>query len=409
MKNNILLLSFSAMSLLACKKGNQAKQDGPKPVPVVEIQERNVTGYQSYPASIQGIVNNDVRAKIQGYITQVLVDEGQYVTKGQPLFRLETNALNENADAARAGIGAAKSNLAAADASVSAAQAGVNAARVEVDKLRPLVAKNIISNVQLQTAQANLARAQAQLQQAIAGKQQANASVSQASANYKGVVANIDYSVIRAPISGVVGRLPLKVGSLVGPNDPTPLTTVSDTKQIYAYFSLNEKEYLDFLKDAVGASVPEKIKNMPMVELQLANGQAYPEKGRVEAVTGQIDPSTGSIQFRVGFSNPQKLLSNGNSGVIKVPKFYNNVLVAPEASTFEQQGLTYILRVEKDTAKNIPIVVEDRVSNMVIIKDGAKKGEKIVAQGVTTIKPGTAVKPQPGDFDKIVNDIKPVF
>jgi membrane fusion protein (multidrug efflux system) len=278
-----------------------------------------------------------------------------------------------------------------------------------VEKLRPLVAKNIISNVQLQTAQANLARAQAQLQQAIAGKQQASASVSQASANYKGVQANIDYSVIRAPISGVVGRLPLKVGSLVGPNDQTPLTTVSDTKQVYAYFSLNEKEYLNFLKDATGATVPEKIKNMPMVELELANGEAYPEKGRVEAVTGQIDPSTGSIQFRVGFSNPQKLLSNGNSGTIKVPKLYNNVLVAPEASTFEQQGLTYILRVEKDTAKNVPITVVDRVSNMVIIKDGAKKGEKIVAQGVTTIKPGTAVKAQPGDFDKIINDIKPVF
>lgn len=409
MKSNILILSFSALSLVACKKGSQAKQDGPKPVPVVEIQERNVTGYQNYPASIQGIINNDVRAKIQGYITQVLVDEGQYVTKGQPLFRLETNTLNESADAARAGIGAARSSVAAAEANVSAAQAGVNAAKVEVEKLRPLVAKNIISNVQLQTAQANLARAQAQLQQAIAGKQQASASVSQAAANYKGVQANIDYSVIRAPISGVVGRLPLKVGSLVGPNDQTPLTTVSDTKQVYAYFSLNEKEYLNFLKDATGATVPEKIKNMPMVELELANGAAYPEKGRVEAVTGQIDPSTGSIQFRVGFSNPQKLLSNGNSGTIKVPKLYNNVLVAPEASTFEQQGLTYILRVEKDTAKNVPITVVDRVSNMVIIKDGAKKGEKIVAQGVTTIKPGTAVKAQPGDFDKIINDIKPVF
>ncbi len=408
MKNNFLILSFSALAFVACKKGDQ-KQDGPKPVPVVEIQQRNVTGYQSYPASIQGIVNNDVRAKIQGYITQVLVDEGQYVTKGQPLFRLETNTLNESADAAKAGIGAAQSNLSAAEANVAAAQAAVSAAKVEVDKLRPLVAKNIISNVQLQTAQANLAKAQAQLQQAIAGKQQASASVTQASANYKGVQANIDYSVIRAPISGVVGRLPLKVGSLVGPTDQIPLTTVSDTKQVYAYFSLNEKDYLDFLKDAAGVTVSEKIRNMPMVELLLANGAVYPEKGKVEAVTGQIDATTGSIQFRVGFANPQKLLSNGNSGTIRVPKYYNNVLVAPEASTFEQQGLTYILKVEKDTAKNIPIIVEDRVSNMVIIKDGAKKGEKIVAQGVTVIKPGTAVKPQPGDFDKIINDIKPVF
>ena len=409
MKNSLIILSASVLSLVACKKEDQGKKDGPKPVPVIEVQTRNVEGFQAYPASIQGIVNNDVRAKIQGYITQVLVDEGQYVTKGQPLFRLETNVLNESADAARAGIGAAQSNVSAADANVKASQAAVNAAKVEVNKLRPLVEKNIISSVQLQTAQANLARAQAQLQQAIAAKQQAVASVSQASANYKGVQANIDFSVIRSPVSGVVGKLPLRVGSLIGPNDPTPLTTISDTRQIYAYFSMNEKEYLNFLKDSYGATVPEKLKNMPAVELVLANGSVYNEKGKVEAVTGQIDPSTGSIQFRVGFSNPQKLLSNGNSGTIRIPKYYSNALVVPEASTYEQQGLVYVLKVDKDTAKSVPITVEDRVSNMVVIKDGARKGEKIVAEGVTTIKSGTAVKPQPGNFDKIITDIKPVF
>lgn len=409
MKNSLLTLSAAALMLVACKKEDQNKKDGPKPVSVIEVQTRNVEGYQSYPASIQGIVNNDVRPKIQGYITQVLVDEGQYVTKGQPLFRIETNVLNESADAARAGIGVAKSNVSAAEANVKASQAAVNAAKVEVDKLRPLVEKNIISSVQLQTAQANLARAQAQLQQAIAAKQQAIASVSQASANYKGVQANIDFSIIRAPVSGVVGSLPLKVGSLVGPNDQTPLTTVSDTRQVYAYFSMNEKEYLNFLNDATGATVPEKLRNMPAADLVLANGSVYGEKGKIEAVTGQIDPTTGSIQFRVAFSNPQRLLSNGNSGTIRVPKFYDNALVVPEASTFEQQGLVYILKVDKDTAKSIPITVEDRVSNMVVIKEGAKKGEKIVAEGVTTIKSGTAVKPQPGDFDKIINEIKPVF
>ena len=409
MKNKLIIVSLALLSIISCKKKEEKKQEGPKEVPVVEVQQRNVTGYQSFPASIQGRVNNDVRAKIQGYITQVLVDEGQYVTKGQPLFRLETNTLNQSADAARAGIGAAQSGVAAAKANVSAAQAAVNASQVEVNKLIPLVQKNIISAVQLETAKANLSRAQAQLAQAQAAQAQAAAGVSQASANYKGVQANIDYSVIRAPISGVLGKLPFRVGSLVGPNDPTPLTTVSDTSGIFAYFLMNEREYLDFLENAYGATVPEKLRNMPMVELELANGSLYGEKGKIEAVTGQIDPTTGTIQFRVSFTNASKLLSNGNSGTIKVPKLYNKALVVPESATFEQQGLVYVFKVEKDTAKNVMIGVTDRVNNLVVVKDGIKKGEKIVAQGVGTLKPGTAVKAKPANFDEIVNAIKPIF
>lgn len=394
MNSKLVILSIAALSLTACKK-EAPKQDGAKPYPVVNVELKNIVGYQTFPATIQGRVNNDVRAKIQGYITQVLVDEGQYVTKGQALFRLETNILSENAAASKAGIGAAESTIAAA-------QASVNAAQVEVNKLKPLVQKNIISNVQLQTAQANLAQAQAQLQQA-------NAAKRQAVANYKGVEANIEYSVIRAPISGVIGKLPLKVGSLVGPTDQTALTTISDTSQLYAYFSMNEKEYFDFLEKSPGASLPEKIKNLPMVELQLANGSIYGEKGRIEAITGQIDATTGTIQFRVGFSNPQKLLSNGNSGTIRLPKTYENVLVIPESATYEQQGIVYVYKVEKDTAKNVVVNVIDRIDNMALIKSGLNKDETIIAAGIGGLKPGTAVIKKPVKMDSLVQSIKPKF
>lgn len=394
MTNKLILFSVAAFSLTACKK-EAPKQDGPKPFPVVSVENKNVVGYDTFPASIEGRVNNDVRAKIQGYITQVLVDEGQYVTKGQPLFRLETNILTENAAASKAGIGAAESNIAAA-------QAQVNAANVEVNKLKPLVQKNIISNVQLQTAQANLAQAQAGLQQAIAAKRQAVA-------NYKGVEANIDYSVIRAPISGVIGKLPLKVGSLVGPTDQVALTTISDTSEIFAYFSMNEKSYFDFLENSVGANVPEKIKNLPMVELELANGSIYPEKGRIEAITGSLDPTTGTIQFRVSFKNAQKLLSNGNSGTIRFPKRYDNILVVPESATYEQQGIVYVYKVEKDTARNTVVEVIERIDNLALIKSGVKKGEVIIAAGTGNIKPGTAVKPKKVSMDSLVQSVKPKF
>ncbi|MGI9651576.1 efflux RND transporter periplasmic adaptor subunit [Chryseobacterium sp. RLHN22] len=394
MNNKLVILSVAALSLVACKK-EAPKQDGAKPFPVVSVENKNIVGYDTFPATIEGRVNNDVRAKIQGYITQVLVDEGQYVTKGQPLFRLETNILTENAAASKAGIGAAESNIAAA-------QAQVNAAQVEVNKLKPLVQKNIISNVQLQTAQANLAQAQA-------GLQQANAAKRQAVANYKGVEANIDYSVIRAPISGVIGKLPLKVGSLVGPTDQTALTTISDTSEIFAYFSMNEKAYFDFLEKSVGASVPEKIKNLPMVELQLANGSIYPEKGRIEAITGSLDPTTGTIQFRVAFKNAQKLLSNGNSGTIRFPKHFDNVLVVPESATYEQQGIVYVYKVDKDTARNVVVDVIDRIDNYALLKSGVKAGETVIAAGTGSVKPGTAVQPKKVKMDSLVQSVKPKF
>ena len=409
MKNKIILLSFSVLSVLSCKKEDQRPPQGPKAVGTVAIETRNVVGYSTFPASIEGRVNNDVRAKMQGYITQVLVDEGQYVSKGQPLFRLETNSLSQSANAAKAGVGAARSNVAASEANVKAAQSAVSAAQVEVNKLKPLVEKNIISNVQLQTAQANLARAQAQVAQAQAGKQQASAGVAQAQANYQGAQANVDYSVIRAPISGVIGKINFRNGSLVGPGDPMPISTVSDTSELYVYFSMNEKEYLDFLKTSEGATVPEKLKNMPAVELVLANGDVYEEKGYVKAVTGQIDATTGSIQFRVVFPNQKKLLSNGNSGTVRIPVTYDNALVVPESATIEQQGLVYIYKVKQDTAKSAVISVIDRVNNMVVIKSGAEKGEIVVVEGVGTLKSGTPVKSQPKKFDDIINAIKPIF
>ncbi len=409
MRNKLILLTLSLLSVAACKKKEENRGQGPKPVSTVAVEMRNITGYTTYPASIEGRVNNEVRAKMQGYITQVLVDEGQFVTKGQPLFRLETNSLSQSANAAKAGVGAARSSVSAADANVKAAQSAVSAAQVEVNKLRPLVDKNIISSVQLQTAQANLARAQAQVAQAVAAKQQASAGVAQAQANYQGAQANVDYSVIRAPISGVIGKINFRNGSLVGPGDPMPISTVSDTSELYAYFSMNEKEYLDFLKNSKGATVPEKIKNMPAIELLLANGDVYEEKGYVKAVTGQIDANTGSIQFRISFPNPKKLLSNGNSGKIRIPVTYDNALVIPESATTEQQGLVYVYKVKQDTAKSAVISVTDRVNNMIVIKEGAEKGDVVVAEGVGALKSGTPVKPQPKKFDDIINSIKPIF
>lgn len=381
----MLLLLAGTTSLIGCSKKEEARQM-PKPtLDVVETIVKDVTGYQSFPAIIEGKVNNDVRAKIQGYIKEVLVHEGQTVSKGQVLFRLETNALNENAAAAKAGV--------------SAAQSAVNVAQVEVNKLTPLVDKKIIGAVQLETAKANLASAKSML--------------AQAQANYQSVNANIDYGVVRSPVSGVVGSLPFKTGSLVGPNDPQPLTTVSDISTVYAYFSMNEKEYFKFLNDTPGQTLDAKIKNIQEIELQLADGSIYPQKGKIETVSGQIDTATGTVQFRVAFPNPNKILSNGNSGSIRLPRSYSQVLVIPEVASYEQQGKINVFKVRNDTAVSTVVNVIDRVDNMIVVaqddKEGIKEGDVIIVNGVGTLRDRTAIQPKKVDFEETVNAIKPIF
>ncbi len=379
----------------SCKKKSEPTPPPVRTVPAVEVERKNLVSYEEYPTTIQGVVNNDVRAKISGYIQQVYVDEGQHVNKGQRLFRLETNILSQNASSAQSAIGSA-------DAQIAAAQAGLEAAQVEVDKLVPLVEKDIISPVQLQTAQANLKSAEGRLSQALAAKQQA-------SANYESIKANIGYSVITAPISGVVGSLPLREGSLVGPADPKPLTVISDTKELYAYFSMNEAAYLDFLERTSGNSMSAKIQNMPPVQLVLANGSLYSHEGKIQTVTGQIDPSTGSIKFRAEFPNPEGLLSNGNTGVIRIPEHLDSVLVIPESATVDQQGVIYAYKIIQDTARATVVDIDQRIQNYAVLKNGLGLGDIIAAQGVSSLQNGMPLKGKIVDMDSLVATIKPVF
>lgn len=363
-------LILSIFLLTSCQNNKQRQQQGQRamPYPVVQVPLKTLTGYTSYPVSIEGTINSAVRPKVSGYITAVLVDEGQKVSKGQTLFSIETQSLSQDA-------GAAKAN--------------VNVAQVEVDKLRPLVEKEIISKVQLATAEAKLA---------------------QAKANYNSIMANIGYATIKSPVNGYLGAIPYREGALVSPADPAPLTTVSVTDEVYAFFAMNEKDYLDFIQNAQGNTLTEKINNFPEVELELVNGMIYEEVGKIGTVTGQINPSTGTVSFRATFPNPGQLLANGSSGKIRIPKTFENVVVVPESATFEQQGRVYVYKVQGDTlAVSAPVVVNDRVDHLAIITSGINEGDKIVAKGVGKIRNNTPIVPQSMPFDSIANSLKVVF
>jgi len=361
----------SAVVLASCSgNSNQGQQAtmAPMSIPVVEVPLKDVSGYTSYPTSIEGTINSQVRAKVAGYIIDVLVDEGQPVKKGQTLFRLETQTLSQDA---------------------GAAEANVAAAQVEVNRLEPLVAKGIIGKVQLETAKARLAQAQA---------------------SYNSIAASIGYATIKSPVNGYVGAIPYREGALVSPNDPSPLTTVSVTENVYAFFALNERDYLNFIQTSEGENLSEKIKNFPPVELRMVNGTVYEEKGKIETVTGQVSTSTGTVNFRARFPNPNRFLANGNSGSIMIPKTYEQATVIPESATFEQQGKVYVYKVQGDTVAVSSIIeVADRVEGLIVVASGLEVGEKIVAQGVGTLRNNAPIAPNLVPFDSISNILNVAF
>ncbi|MBP0902752.1 efflux RND transporter periplasmic adaptor subunit [Mariniflexile gromovii] len=373
MKTNKLYIVplLTLLVVLGCadNKGNQqVAQAPPASFPVAQIQHKTVTGYQEYPTTIEGVVNSDVRAKTSGYIQKVLVDEGQKVRKGQVLFKLETQTLSQDAGAAKARI---------------------NVAQVEVDKLVPLVEKNIISPVQLETAKANLA---------------------QAKANYSSIAASIDYATVKSPVDGYVGAINFREGSLVSPSDASPLTTVSDIKQVYAFFSLNETQYLDFLQHAEGKNLEEKLASFSEVNLILANGNMYTEKGKIQTSTGQINPNTGTVSIRAIFDNPNQLITNGNSGKIQIPVVYENAIVVPQQATFEQQGNIQIFKLgEGNKVETSIIKVKATVDNVYVVESGLDTSDKILLSGVGKLRDGTVIAPQDASLDEAMKPVATLF
>ncbi|MFA8300989.1 MAG: efflux RND transporter periplasmic adaptor subunit [Hyphomicrobiales bacterium] len=360
--SNHCILLLLLISIFGCKsKQNTAAYPSPE-LPVVKVEEGNFTTFIQYPTALEGTRNIEVRPKIQGYIDRVFVDEGQEVKAGQPLFLLETNSLKQDAEAAKA---------------------TVNASRLEVKRLKPLLEKKIISPIQLEIAQANL---------------------KQAVSNYKSILANIEYSNIKSPIDGVIGKIDLRKGNLVGPTSTVPLTSISNIENIYAYFSINEKDFLNLIMDSKDDNINEYIKNAGKVRLILANGSEYKHEGTIETISGNININTGAVRFRAIFPNDQKILRDGSSGTILIPHIYNNTLAIPLISTFEIQNkkLVYIIDTN-DILKTKEVIPAGYTDKMLLIKSGLQKGELILAKGLNKVRPETKIKPIPTSTEDIIN------
>jgi membrane fusion protein, multidrug efflux system len=356
MKNRSFLGAIAALLIVAScgKKEEQAPPMGPMPFPVQTVAKQDATIFEEYTANLEGQQNVEIRPKVNGFIQKIYVDEGQVVRKGQLLFKLETQTLNQDA---------------------AAAKANVTAAQVEVDRLKPLVDRKIISSVTLETAKAKLA---------------------QAKAAYSAIAANINYGTITSPVDGVIGSLPYKEGTLATANSELPLTTVSDTKVMRAYFSMNEKQMISFSREFKGATLQEKLKNTPPVTLLLADGSEYEEKGKLVTVTGLVNAVTGTSQFRAEFNNPQAILRSGSHGLVRLPITMKSALIVPQNAVFDMQGKQMIYVVNKDnTVKSKIITIKTTSGTDFIVEGGLEEGEVIVVEGAGKLKDGMAIIPQP--------------
>ncbi|HJS00011.1 MAG TPA: efflux RND transporter periplasmic adaptor subunit [Flavobacterium sp.] len=357
---------FISIGLFSCKK--EEKQAAPPVMPykVVEIKKSNTTLLAEYPATLEGVTDIDIRAKVDGYIEKIYIQEGQEVKKGQLLFKLETQTANQEARAAKA---------------------KVTAAQVEVNRLKPLVERNIISDVQLETAKANLASAKS---------------------TYQSIIEKINYASIKSPVNGIVGTLPLRLGSYVSSQTAEPLTRISDISTIYAYFSVNEKQQLDIMMHNRGKTFQEKIAKMPNVNLILSNGMEYEQKGKIETFSGQANTQTGSFNVRARFSNANKLLRSGGSGSIQVPTDLQDVILIPQSATLEMQDKLVVLIADKDNkVKAIPVEVRAVPGGQFFVVDkGLNVNDKILIEGIGIVSEGTPIKPELVDYASIIKPEK---
>jgi len=352
----------------------------PQPYPVFAVASQSTTLDSDYPATIEGIQNVDIRPKVDGFVEKIYVDEGAVVKKGQLLFKIMAPQYEQQVRTAAAAI--------------SSAEADVNAAQLQVNKTKPLVEKDIISKYDLEAAQLTL--------------QSRKAALAQAKAALVNARVNLGYTSITSPVDGIVGSIPFKAGSLVSSSTAEPLTTVSNIARVYAYFSLNEKQLLDFANVYKGKTLTEQMKNIPPVSLVLADGSIYAQNGKIESINSQINTSTGSASLRATFPNPVALLKSGASAAVRIPQNVNDVILIPQKSTTDLQGKKFVY-ILGDSAKvvNTPIeVMQITKGKFYVVTKGLKAGDKVVLEGFQSLRDGTKIKPEEKNTDSVYAEIK---
>jgi len=370
MKTIIRTLLIISLFLAGCKsKENQPdRKQVSSEYQVMSLAPKNVSIHLVFPATIEGQQVIEIRPMISGYIQEIYVNEGDFVKKGQLLFKIK-NPQYEQA-------------VITANASIRSAEAAVNTSKMEVEKVKPLVEKEIVSDYKLQTAEYTLQTNEAQL--------------AQAKATLANAETNLGYTIIRSPESGLIGTFPYKIGALVSSNSSEALTTLSNIDSVFAYFSWSEKKLLDFLSSTKGLTMSDKLGNLPPATLILANKAEYPEKGKIEMASGLISTETGAATFKGIFPNSNGLIRSGASATISIPEQIDSVLVIPQSATYELQDKRFIYIVADDntvTATNFSYISSDD-GKYFYVTNGLNAGDRVVIEGIATLSDGITIIPK---------------
>ncbi len=362
------------LPLLLCGCGaagggkDNKKQEQPR-LSVMTVQRSDATVTTGYSALLEGKVNVEIRPQVDGTLQKIYVDEGTFVKTGQPLFKIDDQVYREQYHGALAAQHVAEARLVAA--------------KVDMDKLVPLVQSKVVSDIQLQVAQANYQAAQAAVEQAVSASRSAK--------------TNMDYTTIKAPVSGFIGKIPFRLGTLVTKNQAGWLTLLSDVSDVYAYFSMSELDYIRFQKQYAGSSVQQSLHLLPPVSLVLADGSRFSEKGSISTVSGQFDQATGSVRVRAVFPNRKALLRSGNTGTVVMESLCHNVLLVPQASTVELQDKVFVFVLGKENkVKKQVITVAAKSANNYLVNSGVDEGDTMVMVGVDKLQDGAVITPVKG-------------
>lgn len=347
--------------VFSCNSGDKSgkKAEAVKEFPVIEVVASDTIMHRDYVADIKAIQNVELRARVQGFLEKVNVDEGQEVKKGQILFKTNEQEY--------------KAELAKAKANFESAKAEAKVIEFEVGRLKIMVDNNVISESELNLTKAKYDAVLAKIEEAKSAMDNAEVQLS--------------YTNIRAPFDGIIDRIPLKTGSLV--EQGSLFTTVSNISSVHVYFNVSEKEYLEYIK-----SKGETTENN-VVNLVLADGAPYAYEGIIETMQGEFNANTGSIAFRALFPNPTKILKHGATGKIILTNKIRNAIIIPQKAVFEIQDRSFVYIVKEDnTVEMRSIIPRARFSHYYIIESGLEVGERLVYEGIQNVKDGMTIQPK---------------
>lgn len=365
MKKIFLLTAIG--TLIGCG-GEPQKQEAIAPsYQCIKVDTSSTVIYSDFASEIKGEQVVEIRSRVGGYLDKICVSEGSKVNKGEVLFVIDQRDLIQSCNAA--------------EANVNAARAQVANAELEVKKLTPLVAKGIISQYELDNAGSNLIASQAQLQYA--------------QSNFNNATINLGYATITSPVDGVIGRIVVREGTLVSPSYTEPLATVSSDKSVSAYFSLDERSMLNLAEKMQGATLKDKVDKLPKCNLILSNGNQYELAGDLELASGLVDMTTGSVQMKANFANPNGILRSGSSGVVRLNTPMSGVILIPQKATFEMQDrkMVYIVS-DSNTVVSQMVEVAGASGENYVVDGGLERGNVIMVEGLDFVKGGQKITPK---------------